>query len=177
MPTIDQIHKAIEARIVEITNEIATLGAARAQLQSSAATSRPPAAVQRSAARQPRQPPKAKAVSQSANLLSATGARDPRTANPGAVTGSNGASRLPADFSKRSTRVHTRPARDKQSVERLLADRLEPMLSDAEHGLSASAIAKSASAGYDQVLNLLKELERIGRVRRTGSLAERLSGG
>ncbi|MFZ0087926.1 MAG: hypothetical protein WAL63_00375 [Solirubrobacteraceae bacterium] len=50
-----------------------------------------------------------------------------------------------------------------------MADRLETMLSEAPDGLSAVTIATRADAGYDQVLALLKQLERDGRLRRTGA--------
>ncbi len=51
----------------------------------------------------------------------------------------------------------------------LFAGTLETMLRDAEDGLNAVAIAKQARARDTQVRDLLRELERTGRVRRTGA--------
>ena len=49
------------------------------------------------------------------------------------------------------------------------AETLERLLADTSAGLSASAIAQQARAGYDPTLKLLRELEAAGRVRRSGS--------
>jgi hypothetical protein len=46
---------------------------------------------------------------------------------------------------------------------------LERLLSDTPAGLSATAIAEHASAGYGQTLKLLRVLEAAGQVRRSGS--------
>ena len=51
----------------------------------------------------------------------------------------------------------------------LLAGKLEAMLREAKDGLSAIAISKRSSAGYNQVLGLLRRLESAGEVRRTGT--------
>jgi DNA-binding IclR family transcriptional regulator len=51
----------------------------------------------------------------------------------------------------------------------LLAGKLEAMLRASEGGLSARAIAARANAAPKQVLDLLRELEQSGQVRRTGS--------
>lgn len=71
--------------------------------------------------------------------------------------------------SKRTRRPSTRSAKAKKRVDVLPAGKLEAILGETERGLSASAIAKQSNAGYDQVLTLLRELERAGQVRRTGS--------
>jgi hypothetical protein len=62
------------------------------------------------------------------------------------------------------TRRRTKPA-----TEVLTAVGLEAMLGDAPDGLSAVTIADRSGAGYNQVLGLLRELERAGRMRRTGT--------
>jgi hypothetical protein len=49
-----------------------------------------------------------------------------------------------------------------------MAGGLEELLGQAEEGLSAVTIAKRSSASYRQVLELLGELERAGKVRRVG---------
>jgi sugar-specific transcriptional regulator TrmB len=51
----------------------------------------------------------------------------------------------------------------------LVADKLEAMLHGESGGLSAVTIAERSNASYRQVLDLLRELERTGRVRRTGT--------
>jgi hypothetical protein len=50
-----------------------------------------------------------------------------------------------------------------------MAGGLEELLGQAEEGLSAVTIAKRSSASYRQVLELLGELERAGKVRRVGA--------
>jgi transposase len=43
------------------------------------------------------------------------------------------------------------------------------MLRESTEGLSATALSKRVEAGYAQVLELLRRLEREGEVRRTGA--------
>jgi hypothetical protein len=47
------------------------------------------------------------------------------------------------------------------------ADGLEALLASSD-GASTAALAEQANAGTDQVLNVLRELERSGRIRRSG---------
>jgi len=51
----------------------------------------------------------------------------------------------------------------------LVADKLETILQGESDGLSAVTITERANASYRQVLDLLRELEHTGRVRRTGT--------
>jgi sugar-specific transcriptional regulator TrmB len=51
----------------------------------------------------------------------------------------------------------------------LVADTLEAILHGEGDGLSAVTIAERSNASYGQVLNLLRELESAGQVRRTGT--------
>jgi hypothetical protein len=53
------------------------------------------------------------------------------------------------------------------ATEVLLADRAEQLLAST-NGLSTAALAKQAGADRDQVLALLRDLEKRARVRRTG---------
>jgi hypothetical protein len=75
--------------------------------------------------------------------------------------------------SKRSPATQTRtpvsrkPAKSRRRVEVLLAGKLEAMLGDSEAGLSAVTISTRANAARRQVLDLLRELEQTGRVRRS----------
>ena len=51
----------------------------------------------------------------------------------------------------------------------LVADKLETILQGEDEGLSAVTITERSNASYRQVLELLRELENTGRVRRTGT--------
>jgi hypothetical protein len=70
-----------------------------------------------------------------------------------------------------STRHRTSPKRTtaQRRVDVLLAGKLKAMLRDSADGLSAAAIARCSNAGRSQVLELLRELESAGKVRRSGS--------
>lgn len=94
----------------------------------------------------------------------------------GAGAGAHGpsapASKVPVNAAAPSRKPRSRGRRSAKSakaVEVLLAGKLETMLSEAEDGLSATAISKRANAAYVQVLDLLRALESTGQVRRTGS--------
>jgi hypothetical protein len=101
----------------------------------------------------------------------------PARAKPAAARPTNGRARAersaaPAPTAAAGRRTKARKARTTKSgrsIEVLLADRLETMLKDADGGLSAITIAKRSNAGYNQVLGLLRDLERTGRVRRSGT--------
>jgi hypothetical protein len=67
---------------------------------------------------------------------------------------------------RKPARRRTRAKADR-SVEVVPAGKLELLLSDTG-GLATSALAVRANADRDQVLTLLRELETVGRVRRTG---------
>lgn len=71
--------------------------------------------------------------------------------------------------SKPRTRAQTKPSKSEKRDQALLAGELESMLREAEDGLSAITIAKRSRAGYNKVLDLLRELESAGQVRRTGT--------
>jgi hypothetical protein len=57
----------------------------------------------------------------------------------------------------------------KKGVEVLLGGALEAMLREAVDGLSAIAISKRSNVAYGEVIELLRQGERAGRIRRTGS--------
>lgn len=78
--------------------------------------------------------------------------------------------RKPATASREPrSRGNRTPAKSRQSVEVLLAGKLEAMLRESEDGLSTVAISKSANARGSQVRGLLRELETGGQVRRVGA--------
>jgi hypothetical protein len=83
------------------------------------------------------------------------------------------AARAPAATAVRRTRRRTsarsaRPRRrPNRATEAVPAGRLELLLSE-NGGLTTSVLAERTSGDRDQVLNLLRELEAAGRIRRTG---------
>ncbi len=121
MSYLDQLSESIDARIVELKNEITALDTARTALGNDGA------------------------------------AREASTETP-------------SQARPRPSRSRTRakPARSRQPTQVLLLGKLELMLRESENGLSATTIAKRSNARYAQVLDLLRELERSGQVRRFG---------
>ena len=122
MSYLDQLSESIDARIVELKNEITALDTARTALESNG-----------DAREAPTESP------------SQTRPRRPRS------------------------RTRAKPARSKQPVQVLLLGKLELMLRESDNGLSATTIAQRSNARYAQVLDLLRELERSGQVRRSGN--------
>jgi hypothetical protein len=171
MSRLDQIRQSIEARIDELTSEMTALHAARAALHTPNAITATPAAATNNAAK-PRRRRTAKAVKPTNTEPAANGAT---TARDGAVakTTAVATAKVPATPAvasrKPRTRAQTKPTKSDQPVEVLLSGKLEAMLSEARDGLSAVTISKRANAGYDQVRDLLRDLESTGQVRRTGS--------
>ncbi len=151
MPPLDQIRKSIEARLTELDNEIAALQAARTALFATGS----PAATKRRAATS------AKAATKSA---SGNGASQNDGAGP-----SPQARVKSAESPSKPRRPRRKTAQSEKRGEVLLAGKLEAMLAEAHQGLSAITISKRANAGYNQVRDLLRELEASGQVRRTGT--------
>lgn len=85
---------------------------------------------------------------------------------PALAAAANGASAKPPKARRRAT---GRATPNKRPLVSLTPEQLERLLADANSGLSAGAIANRAGASYNRVLALLRELERSGKVRRTGS--------
>lgn len=157
MPALNEIQESIEARLDELKHEMTALTTARAALRERHTATTPRASTTRAPA--PRRQ-RAAVTSRAAQLTPQPSQGDASPARPAAATADTSASR-PAK--------RRRQPRSSRSVEVLMADRLETMLSEAPDGLSAVTIATRADAGYDQVLALLKQLERDGRLRRTGA--------
>jgi hypothetical protein len=171
MSTLDQIRQSIEARIDELTDEMSALHAARAALHGPSAITATPAAATNNAAK-PRRRRTAKAVKTTNTEHAANGATpasDGAVANAPAVAAAKVPATRVAASRKPRTRAQTKPTKSDQPVEVLLSGKLEAMLSVAGDGLSAVTISKRANAGYDQVRDLLRDLESTGQVRRTGS--------
>jgi hypothetical protein len=204
---IDQLRDSIDARIVEVKNEIAALQAARAALRPESATTKAPAVSAKKAPPSRRirtsnvvsNPTRAErpasagdgaalrgesAASQapavsaeetqpSRRRRSSKAASDPTSAetptNPGAEPDALETPSEPTRSPKPRSRARGKSAASARPVEVLLAGKLEVMLGESEDGLSALTISKRSNASYQQVVDLLRDLEQTGRVRSSGS--------
>jgi hypothetical protein len=144
MPSLEQICASIEGRLAELNTELIALEDARAALIRQRSASGPTGA-------------------------SANGATAPRRRQPPASAREQRVRRkpLPSPGSRASTPA--KRAKAPKASDLLVADKLEAMLQGESGGLSAVTIAERSNASYRQVLDLLRELERTGRVRRTGT--------
>ena len=71
---------------------------------------------------------------------------------------------------KRSTRkAAANGTRKRRAGVAVRTETVERLLADTSVGLSANAIAQQAGAGYNPTLTLLRKLEEVGQVRRSGS--------
>jgi hypothetical protein len=155
MTAIKDIIDSIEYRLRELDEEIGALNAARDVLvgHDSRAPRRRRAAVRSSETR-----------TGPGNDASSAG-RVQAAVGPGGPA-SSASPRRSRSRLRKSARRGTR-AKAGRAVEVVPAGKLELLLSDTG-GLATSAVAERADADRDQVLALLRELERAGRVRRTG---------
>jgi hypothetical protein len=199
MSYLEQLRESIEARIVELNNEIAALNAAKGALRSQSETSitattptnpRPSRRRRTTPTRDNGSSAVTAAGAGGGGAATATGAGNgaatptsagdgpatPTSADTGAATVTstgNGAAPAPASTKTPVTAAPRRPrgrSRAKPArTEVLLAGKLEVMLRESGEGLSAVTIAKRAGAGYAQVLALLRDLEQTGQVRRSGT--------
>jgi hypothetical protein len=164
MPYLDHLRESIEARIVELNSEIATLTAARTALRSqSAVRTMPSVAPNRAAARGRERPHTSEAA--------ANGASGDTAKNGGHDAARELVSQTPSPVAPRRAdrRARAKAIRSEKRTEVLLAGKLELMLRESADGLSATTIAKRSNAGYTQVLDLLRDMEKNGQIRRTGS--------
>lgn len=76
----------------------------------------------------------------------------------------NGSARTPSRKPRAKRAARRKPAR---ATKALLAETAERMLAESD-GLTTAALATNAGAARDQVLALLRDLEKANRVRRTG---------
>ena len=164
MPDIPQLVAAIDGRLAEISAEMSTLGAAKAELAAPRTASPAPGVAFDANANQsprrtgrrgvtptPREPER--------SLRHRVSERVEATRDAG------GAATL-----QRSTRQRTTTATQPRSRGNpVQAESLERLLADAPAGLSANAVAQEAGAGYSRTLKLLHELEAAGQVRRSGA--------
>jgi hypothetical protein len=167
MPSLDEIHESIEARLSQLGEEIASLEAARAALNgSNARTTSARNAAARTATKRSKHARAASSargqtnVSQAATDTAGAGAAAKATE---ATTTRTAANATPARRTRRSSGQRSK------RVEVLLAGKLEALLGESESGLSVAAIVERSGARDAQVRDLLRELDGTGRVRRTGA--------
>jgi hypothetical protein len=207
MSQIDELRESIDARIVEIQNEIAVLQAARQALRDGSATTSSGVTVK--SARPTRHRGARRAARNGADAESSAGAGDGAAAGSDSALSPAAALQIatertparrrartrkavsadsarddgdgatpaapartesqPAAAAKPRGRARRKPVSSGRRVELLLAGGLESILAESAAGLSAIAISKRSHASYKQVLDLLRELEQTGRVRRSGT--------
>jgi hypothetical protein len=150
MRTTEEIVESIDNRLRELNNEIKALDAARVALDArkNPPSGRPTAEVTRR--RRPR-----------SGASSGTKRSVPARREPSAETSVESARQ-----SRQGARTTSRARRSRGS-KGVPADRLESLLSE-NGALTTSALAEQTDGTRDHVLTLLRELERAGRVRRTG---------
>jgi hypothetical protein len=172
MSNLQEITDAIDDRLSELKQQIASLEAARRALtdiqRSRPAESKPtagtraPAKARRSRAATSRRPaasvPASPSVSASA---SASAAAAPATAKPARSSGTRPAA------AKAST-ARTRKSSPKRRRRELEPGQIEGLLRESEDGLSLVALARRAEVSEVQVADRLATLERSGEARRSG---------
>jgi hypothetical protein len=164
MSNLQEITDAIDGRLAELKQQIASLEAARralTEIQRSrpaeskpAATTRAPAKARRSRTATSRRPE----VSASA---SASAAAAPAVAKP---TPSAGAQPVVAKASTARTRKSSPKTRRRE----LEPGQIEALLRDSEDGLSLVALARRAGVSEAKVADRLATLERSGEARKSG---------
>lgn len=154
MTAITDIIDSIENRLRELNEEIGALNAARDALDGH--DSRAPRQHRRAVRSKTRTRPS----------TDASGAGPVQAAvEPGAPAST--ASPRPSPSKRRKPARRRAPAKADRTEKAVPAEKLELLLSDTG-GLATAALAERANADRDQVLTLLRGLERAGRVRRTG---------
>jgi hypothetical protein len=163
MPSLDEIHESIEARLGQLRAEISSLTAARAALDgSNTPTTRVGRASARSATKRAKPATTASSAPKSGRGQAAT--------EPSAAGSTSGAAEATPTRAATATRPARRPRRPGgKRVEVLPADKLEALLAESDGGLSVAAIVARSRARDAQVRALLRELDGTGRVRRTGA--------
>jgi hypothetical protein len=150
MKSTQDIVDSIDTRLRELSDEINALNAARSALDASEhqPSTQPPRRTSTRRIRATGDNPAARASAPSNNEAARTTSQESTT-------------RSPKRTSKAARRTTTRASRT------MSADHLESLLSG-NGDLTTAELAQRASANRNQVLNLLRDLERAGRVRRTG---------
>ncbi len=164
MADIPRLVAAIDGRLAEISAEMSTLGAAKAQLAAPrTASPAPGVAVDGLASQSPRGAPRRGVPPPPGQPERALRRRVSERVE--ATRDAGGAATPPRSTRQRTTAV-TRPRSGGDTVQ---AESLARLLADTPAGLSANAVAQRAGAGYGRTLKLLHELEAAGQVRRSGA--------
>jgi predicted transcriptional regulator len=163
MRDIPQLVAAIDSRLADIAAEISALDAAKAELTAPRAGVQKPAVGTDAIATRSRRAARPRVTSPPQQPESATGRRATEPVETPRDVGSTVAP-------QRSTRKRAPTVTRRRSGGGVVrAETLEELLADTSAGLSATAIATEAGAGYSRTLKLLHELEATGQVRRSGS--------
>lgn len=166
MPSLGDISASIDARIVEVRNEIMSLEAARDALRRDGAVA--PQSMRNR--RGSRKEGEARAQTTNGARVSKRQATAERSAVGAAAPEPTGTVATPGAASHvRRPRRRGAKAGTRRPVKMLGAGELEAILRDAPQGLSAVAIAKAANARDTQVRELLTDRQAAGQVRRIGS--------
>lgn len=152
MKELNELIHSIDDRLRQVKAEIESLNAARAALDGSRRSTSPR---QRTTATSKAPTAKSKPATAASNGATAASNGD---ADQAKAASDAAPARQPAKRSRR------RSARTGETVP---AGRLERLLSE-NGGLTTSALAERTDGDRDQILTLLRELERAGRIRRTG---------
>jgi hypothetical protein len=162
MSNLQEITNAIDGRLAELKQQIASLEAARralTEIQRSrpaeskpAASTRAPAKARRSRTARSRRP---------SASASASAAAAPAAAKP---TPSAGAQPVAAKASTARTRKSSPKSRRRE----LEPGQIEALLRDSEDGLSLVALARRAGVSEAKVADRLATLERSGEARKSG---------
>jgi hypothetical protein len=165
MSDIPQLLAAIDGRLVDLAAEITALESAKAALDRPRSVRRSSAgATDATTARSPARPRRPRRASSPTPTEPAASGATPEPV----ISVPDG--RSPTTPKRSTTRkAAANGTRRRRAGAAIGAETLERLLADTSAGLSASAIAQQAGAGYDPTLKLLRELEAAGRVRRSGS--------
>jgi hypothetical protein len=164
MPDIPQLVAAIDGRLAEISAEMTTLGAAKAELAAPRAASHAPAvAVDAIANRSPRRAQRRDLTPQPRQPERALRRRVSERVQARRDAGGDA---TPQRSTRARATVVTAPRSGAGAVQ---AETVKRLLADLPAGVSANAVAKQAGAAYSGTLRLLHELEVAGQVRRSGA--------
>jgi predicted Rossmann fold nucleotide-binding protein DprA/Smf involved in DNA uptake len=152
MPDIASLVASIDERLDALNAEINDLQRARLALGTATRAAAPSGARRRSA-----RPTGKGAAAQRSAQPTRTKKAPPRSV-------ASGARQAPR---RRPRSNGSRPTKSKAQL--FTVERLEHVLSTADAGLAATAIAEQTGAQYQTTLKLLRDLETAGRVRREGA--------
>jgi hypothetical protein len=150
MSATQEIVDSIDTRLRQLSEEIRTLVAARSALDGRAGASFRPAASK-----------------ETARQGSASIGRNDSRASVKRGRGATAA--VARESARRARRAGRKPSRRSagRNLKAVHASQLESLLSE-NGALSTTALAERSSGDHDRVLNLLRELEAAGRIRRSG---------